>query len=62
MHNVPNCQQYVNHTDGFTLHYADPVNNQNNVTRIEEIRQHMFKLQGKNVGLAQPPVPCPAGR
>lgn len=23
MHNVPDCQQFVNHTDGFTMHSAE---------------------------------------
>ena len=61
MHNVPDCQQYVNHTDGFTLHYADSINTANTTTRIEEIRQHAFKLQGVDVGLAEPPAACPGG-
>ena len=59
MHNVPDCEQYVNHSDGFTLHYADPDNSARDKRRIEKVRRHFFKLQGKDVGLAEPPVACP---
>lgn len=59
MHNVPNCHQYVNHSDGFALQYGNPANSANETGQIEIIRQHLFKLQGKAVGLATPKSACP---
>lgn len=58
MHNVPNCTQYVSHDDGFTMHYGDPANTAHNNTQISTIRQHFFRMQGKQVGTSLPPVPC----
>lgn len=59
MHNVPNCQQYVNHSDGYTLQYGNPLNTAENNTQISTIRQHFFKMMGKTVSAALPATPCP---
>lgn len=45
--------------DGFTLHYDDPKNPANYTEQIVKIRQHLFKMQGKEVGQDMPSVPCP---
>ncbi|KAI9759726.1 MAG: hypothetical protein M4579_002111 [Chaenotheca gracillima] len=59
-HSVPNCNQYVNHTDGYTLQYGNPANTNQNNTQISLIRQHLYKMQGVTVGSYLPAVPCPA--
>lgn len=59
MHNVPNCHQYVNHSDGFALQYGNPLNTATNNSDIATIRQHLFKLKGINVSKNLPPTPCP---
>lgn len=46
-------------TDGYTMHYEDPTNPANVTQRIEEVRQHLWKLQGVNVGLGEPLAGCP---
>ena len=61
-HDVPNCHQYVNHTDGFTLQYGNPLNMVENNTNIATIRQHLFKLQGRDVGNSLPSSQCPGPR
>ena len=58
-HNVPNCYQFVNHTDGFTLQYGNPSNTPRNNTQISHIRQHLFRMKGVHVGNDLPLVPCP---
>ncbi|KAF2255757.1 glycoside hydrolase family 5 protein [Trematosphaeria pertusa] len=57
--NVPDCSSFVEHSDGFTLHYDDPKNPANYTEQIVKIRQHLFKMQGKEVGQDMPSVPCP---
>lgn len=59
MHDVPDCKVYVNHTDGFAMQYGNPANSEMEDAQIEIVRQHMFKLQGKSVGLATPASACP---
>lgn len=59
MHDVPNCAVYVDHDDGFTMHYGDPNNTVHNNTQIRTVRKHLFELQGRKVGNSLPPVKCP---
>ena len=59
MHNVPDCKTYVQHDDGYTMHYGDPANTAHNNTQITTIRQHFFRMQGVTVGKFLPPVLCP---
>ncbi|EMD01274.1 glycoside hydrolase family 5 protein [Baudoinia panamericana UAMH 10762] len=59
MHDVPNCNVYVNHTDGFTLQYGDPLNTAQNNTQISTIRQHFFRMQNESVSSYLPAVACP---
>ncbi len=61
-HNVPNCNQFVNHTDGFALQYGNPANTAQVNSQISTIRQHFFKMQGKAVGADLPAVACPGPR
>jgi mannan endo-1,4-beta-mannosidase len=59
-HDVPNCNIYVNHSDGYTLHYNDPDNTVQTNTQIAEIRSHFFAMKDQSPGdIALPPVPCP---
>ena len=58
MHDVPNCNIFVNHTDGFTLQYGNPANTVQNNTQISTIRKHFFKMQGLAVTDYLPAVPC----
>ena len=59
MHNVPNCRQFVNHTDGFALQYGNPANSVHNDTQIAAIREHFLRMQGLNVSSYLPAVACP---
>ncbi|KAK3615693.1 hypothetical protein LTR56_026435 [Elasticomyces elasticus] len=59
MHDVPNCNIYVNHSDGFTLQYGNPANTAKNNTQIATIRQHFFRMQNQSVSTYLPAVPCP---
>lgn len=59
MHDVPNCEIFVNHTDGFTLQYNNPLNTVQNDTQISTIRQHFFRMQNETVSSYLPAVPCP---
>jgi mannan endo-1,4-beta-mannosidase len=61
-HNVgapDGCNVFVNHTDGFTFHYGDASTLSNVTLEREEVRQHLWRLQGQEVGLAEPAVGCP---
>ena len=60
-HDVPDCNNFVNHSDGFTLHYGNPLNTEQNNTQIATIRQHFFAMQNISVSDYLPAVPC-AGR
>lgn len=59
MHDVPDCDIYVNHTDGFTLQYGNPLNTAQNNTQISTIRQHFFRMQNESVTSYLPAVSCP---
>ena len=59
MHDVPNCNIYVNHSDGYTLQYGNPLNTVQNNTQISTIRQHFFRMQGENVTSYLPAQACP---
>jgi len=59
MHDVPNCNIYVNHSDGYTLQYGNPRNTVQNNTQISTIREHFFRMQGVNVTSYLPAVACP---
>ena len=58
MHDVPNCNIFVNHSDGFALQYNNPLNTPHNDTQISLIRQHFFKMQNETVTSYLPQVPC----
>ncbi|KAI4153233.1 MAG: hypothetical protein LQ340_002442 [Diploschistes diacapsis] len=45
MHDVPNCNIYVNHSDGFALQYGNPLNTPTNNSDIATIRQHLFAMR-----------------
>ena len=59
MHDVPDCETFVEHDDGFTLQYGNPANTQRNDTQISTIRQHFFRMQNLTVSSYLPAVPCP---
>lgn len=59
MHNVPDCNQFVNHTDGFSLQYGNPLNSVHNNTQISKVRKHMFAMKGIKVDDYLPAVSCP---
>ena len=59
MHDVPNCNIYVNHSDGYTLQYGNPLNTVQNNTQIATIREHFFAMQNEIVSSYLPCVPCP---
>lgn len=58
-HDVPNCNIYVNHSDGYTLQYGNPALTVQNTTQISTIRQHFFRMQNETVSSYLPAVPCP---
>ncbi|OAA68738.1 Glycoside hydrolase, subgroup, catalytic core [Niveomyces insectorum RCEF 264] len=62
-HNVPDCNVYVNHSDGLALQYGNPANTADTTKRIQLIRQHFLKVS-QNASIAAdaalPAVPCPA--
>ncbi|KAK3329055.1 glycoside hydrolase [Apodospora peruviana] len=58
-HNVPDCNSFINHNDGFTMQYGNP----SHTTQIKLVRQHFVKMsQNISIGAAEalPSVPCPA--
>ncbi|MCJ1311097.1 hypothetical protein MMC25_004767 [Agyrium rufum] len=59
MHDVPNCNIFVNHTDGYELQYGNPLNSAQNNTQISLIRQHFFRMMGQTVSSYLPAVACP---
>ncbi|KAI0553601.1 glycoside hydrolase superfamily [Xylaria curta] len=61
--NGPDCNSFVNHSDGFTLQYGNPSNTAYTNSRIQLIRKHFIAMsQGKTISAGEPlpPVPCPA--
>ncbi|KAG9239475.1 glycoside hydrolase [Amylocarpus encephaloides] len=57
--NVPDCSKFVDHSDGFTLHYNNPNNSAATDGLISTIRQHYFAMQNITVDSYLPSVPCP---
>ncbi|KAK0618187.1 glycoside hydrolase superfamily [Bombardia bombarda] len=58
-HNVPDCQAFVNHSDGFTMQYGNPAH----AAQIRLVRQHFVKTStGVSISANEtlPAVPCPA--
>jgi mannan endo-1,4-beta-mannosidase len=59
MHDVPNCHRFVNHSDGFSLQYNNPLNTAKNTTQISLVREHLFRMKGETVSSYLPAVACP---
>ncbi|KAK4543707.1 hypothetical protein LTR36_005352 [Oleoguttula mirabilis] len=59
MHDVPDCNIFVNHSDGYALQYGNPLNTVHNNTQISTIRQHFFRMQNESVSSYLPAVACP---
>ncbi|KAK4095589.1 CAZyme family GH5 [Purpureocillium lilacinum] len=59
MHNAPDCNHFVNHTDGFSLQYGNPLNTAHNNSQIAKIRRHLFRMKGVEVDDYLPASPCP---
>ncbi|KAH8808112.1 glycoside hydrolase [Xylogone sp. PMI_703] len=59
MHNVPDCYNYVNHTDGFTMQYGNPANPAYINEQISTTRQHFFVMKNIVVDSYLPSVACP---
>lgn len=60
---APDCDTFVNHSDGFTLQYGNPSNSDDTNRRIQLIRKHFIAMsQGRDIDPAEPlpPVSCPA--
>ncbi|KAI1859760.1 hypothetical protein JX265_010209 [Neoarthrinium moseri] len=61
--NLPDCNTFVDHSDGFTLQYNNPTNSEYTNSRIQLIRKHFVAMsQGKEIPANEtlPAVPCPA--
>ncbi|KAH9216806.1 hypothetical protein DL95DRAFT_495856 [Leptodontidium sp. 2 PMI_412] len=56
--NVPDCETYVPHSDGFTMHYGGPNNSAADNAQISTMRQHYFAMQGIIVDSYLPSVAC----
>lgn len=57
------CSSYVDHGDGFTMHYNDPRASESVLARQKLVRQHLVKMgQGQVIApdAALPTVACPA--
>jgi len=59
MHDVPNCNIFVNHSDGFTLQYNNPLNTAQANGQISMLREQFWAMQNVAVGAELPPVACP---
>jgi len=59
MHDVPNCNIFVNHSDGFTLQYNNPLNTAKANGQISLLREHFWAMQNVAVSAELPPVACP---
>lgn len=60
--NVPECNKFVEHADGFTMHYGNPQNSADINSRIRAIRRHFWKMSsGVDIepNALLPEVPCP---
>ncbi|KAK8089614.1 glycoside hydrolase, partial [Apiospora hydei] len=61
--NLPDCDSFVDHSDGFTLQYNNPANSEYTNSRIQLIRKHFVAMsQGTEIPSNEdlPAVPCPA--
>lgn len=63
-HDVPNCNIFVNHTDGYTMHFNDPSNTVHNNTQIGYVRDHLFRMKNEEPtnftgSIPLPLAPCP---
>jgi len=58
-HDVPDCNRFVNHSDGYSLQYGNPLNTAKNNTQISTIREHYFAMQNITVDSYLPAVACP---
>jgi len=61
-HNVPNCHQFVNHSDGETLSYGNPMNTLQNNTQIAELIRHLWATRNVTLDVSAnnlPVVSCP---
>ncbi|MCJ1304684.1 hypothetical protein MMC08_007497 [Hypocenomyce scalaris] len=56
---IDGCSIFVNHSDGYTMHYSDPENSVMNNTQISLVREHFFRMMNKTVSSYLPAVPCP---
>jgi len=59
MHDVPDCQIFVNHSDGFALQYNNPLNSANTTGQISLVREHFFAMKNITVSSDLPAVACP---
>jgi len=59
MHDVPDCNTFVNHSDGLALQYGNPANTAYTNSRISLIREHFFAMQDITVDAYLPAVACP---
>lgn len=60
--NVPKCDEWVEHDDGYTVSYGNPANTVQNKTQIAEVTRHLWALRGVQVEVSAdslPSVPCP---
>ncbi|CAN8098789.1 unnamed protein product [Discula destructiva] len=60
---VPNCNNFVYHADGYTMHYNNPLDSAYVTSRVQLVRQHFTKMSsGQDIGAnaSLPAVPCPA--
>ncbi|PKS10631.1 hypothetical protein jhhlp_002386 [Lomentospora prolificans] len=60
--NMPDCNDWVEHDDGFTMKYGDPTNSDAVNNRIKLIRKHFtYMSQGVDIGVDEglPTIPCP---
>lgn len=58
-HNVPDCETYVNHGDGYTMQYGNPNNTDVVNAKISMVREHYFAMQNITVDSYLPAVACP---
>ncbi|CAI4216817.1 unnamed protein product [Parascedosporium putredinis] len=60
--NMPDCNDWVEHEDGFTIKYGDPTNSEAVDARIRLIRKHFTKMsRGEDIEEDEelPVIPCP---
>ncbi|KAG0649670.1 hypothetical protein D0Z07_3947 [Hyphodiscus hymeniophilus] len=58
-HDVPNCEIYVDHADGYTMQYGNPTNTDTVDSKISLVREHYFAMQNITVDSYLPAVACP---